>query len=55
METFSPEIGTVKSTAHPDEVVTKLKITLQAINSLNLNKKCGGINVHSETLGIIFY
>lgn len=31
METFSPEISTVKTTTHPDKVVTKLKMALQTV------------------------
>lgn len=31
METFSPEIGTVKTTTHPDKLVIKLKMALQAV------------------------
>lgn len=32
METFSPDIGTVKATTYPDKIVTKFKMAWQAVN-----------------------
>lgn len=31
METFSPDISSVKATTYPDKIVTKLKMASQAV------------------------